>query len=335
MNERLTSLQAAYTRTLASYLAHPDEAALQAAYTLGRDALSGGLGLLDMATVHHRSLQEALAHAKDPQQSAQIVKMASSFLAESLAPFEITQRSAQESSLLLKQIVQFADVLSHELRTPLTSVLASAGMLKEITQPKAQSTEDKLLRGILGGAEALKARVDDLADLAASQNGALSIHPMQIHLSTLLKDLCQRLEPEVARLGAELLAEIPGTLPPIQADPKRVEQVVTNLVQNAAKFAADGKQVHVRALVKEKNIVIEVQDHGKGISPADQERLFRFYSRIDGQRRVPGLGIGLALSKQLIEAHGGKIWVESAPGKGSTFAFSLPIAGTAPAGRNL
>jgi signal transduction histidine kinase len=123
----------------------------------------------------------------------------------------------------------------------------------------------------------------------------------------------------------KLTTDLPDSIPLIHGDGQRLEQVMLNLLTNAAKFTPEGGNITVRVRKEETGVVVSVQDNGIGIAREAQDRLFKPYSRISSDRqRHPGLGLGLALSKQIVELHGGKIWVESDTGKGSTFFFSLP-----------
>ena len=118
---------------------------------------------------------------------------------------------------------------------------------------------------------------------------------------------------------------MPDSLPIIHGDGPRLEQVMLNLMTNAAKFTPAGGTITIRARQQDNGLVVDVQDNGIGIAREEQSRLFKPYSRLSSDRqRHPGLGLGLALSKQVVELHGGRIWVESEPGKGSTFSFFVP-----------
>lgn len=304
------------------------EATLARVYELGRRAVAEGLGPLEWAAIHHEAMMTVLPRTLTRGETTQKIKAATDFFLESLSPFEMTHRGYWEATAMVRQVVQSAAVLSHELRNPLTSVLASADMLREMLSLDPQSTPGKLLANILVGAEVLRARMDDLVDIAGFQSGQLSMHVVPVKVGALLRELFQRLEPVVARAGLRFHSVIRKNLPVIQADPRRLEQVVTNLVQNAIKYGSDGGRINIRARLIEKSVMVEVQDYGHGISPSDQSKLFQLYFRAEQDRKsITGLGIGLALCRQLIEAHGGKIWVESEIGKGSSFKFSLPVAG--------
>lgn len=314
-----------YAEALQDYLAGVGEAALNRGYELGRQAMALGVGVLEMAAIHHEAMMGLLLGADTSWERARRAEASSYFFVESLSAFEITHRGYQEASLKLRHALEFAAVLAHELKAPVTSIIVSAGMLQEALTPSGEDPVGKLLNNILAAARALKSRADDLTDAVGFQTNSLTIRIEHVDLAALLRGLSQRLEPEVAAAGMKLALDLPGLIPPVEADPDRLEQVVSNLVSNAVKFAQEGGRVDIRARAEDDRVVVEVQDHGKGISLADQQRLFQPRLRLERDRRTPGLGLGLALCRQLVEAHGGRIWVESEPGKGSTFGFSLPL----------
>jgi signal transduction histidine kinase len=141
-----------------------------------------------------------------------------------------------------------------------------------------------------------------------------------------------QISPLLHNKGQKLTTELPDSLPIIHGDGQRLEQVLLNLMNNATKFTPDGGKITVRVRKQDTGLVVEVQDDGIGIARDQQDRLFKPYSRLYADRqRHPGLGLGLALSKQVVELHGGKIWVESESGKGSTFFFFLPRRPATPA----
>jgi len=128
-----------------------------------------------------------------------------------------------------------------------------------------------------------------------------------------------------------IILDLPRTLPAIEADRSRLEQVLTNLLSNASKFSPEESTITVRARAERSELIVEVEDRGSGLSEEEQERIFKPYHRVEQDRqRFPGLSLGLAISKQIVEAHGGRIWVESQLGSGSKFSFSLPRKGQKP-----
>jgi len=152
----------------------------------------------------------------------------------------------------------------------------------------------------------------------------LQIQPLRI--KSLLQDIAWQIKPEIQRKFQHFALDLPDSLPIIEADASRLEQVFLNLLSNASKFTPEGENITLRARKRNSSLIIEVQDSGIGISKEDQTRLFQPYYRVESDRqRYPGLGLGLALSRQIVELHGGKIWVESELGKGSIFIISLPL----------
>jgi signal transduction histidine kinase len=144
-------------------------------------------------------------------------------------------------------------------------------------------------------------------------------------LRPLLQNIVAQMTPAAARQNQTMELEIQDDVPLVLADRDRIEQVVANLVGNAMKFTPRNGKIRVALRKRPNVVVVEVSDTGPGIAPQDQPNLFQPYYRIESDReRVPGLGLGLALCKRIIELHGGNIWVESQPGAGSTFVFSLP-----------
>ena len=123
--------------------------------------------------------------------------------------------------------------------------------------------------------------------------------------------------------------DIPEKSSEVNLDPSRFEQVIINLISNAAKFSSENGKIFLNIKVTDKSLNMEVKDEGIGITPEEQERLFQPYHRVEQDRqKFPGIGLGLAVSKQLVEAHGGKIWVESLPGQGSVFSLAIPLGNT-------
>jgi len=239
---------------------------------------------------------------------------------------EIELRKQVEDEM--KRRVEFTRALAHELKTPLTSVLASSDLLASELRDEPMQT---LARNIQQGASNLDGRIDELLDLAKGEVGMLQLKLETIDLAELLTETAEAMSPLASRRGQSLALSLPASLPPVRADATRLQQVVNNLLVNAFKFTPVGGSVKLTARPKNGDVVVEVKDSGRGISKEEQKWLFEPYRR---PQKEPsgGLGLGLALSKTLVELHGGRIWVKSSVGRGSTFGFSLPLeAGAAPA----
>jgi len=224
----------------------------------------------------------------------------------------------------LNRRVEFTRMLAHELKTPLSSILSSVEYLVE--EPRDERWLD-IIRTINAGASALRARMDELLDLAKGEVGILEVQTKPVDLLQMLREEAGNVAPIARSHGQSLQLELPPSLPLVQADLGRIRQVVANLLDNALKFTPKGGKIKLRAYSRDIHLVIEVQDTGPGISEADQSRLFEPYQRLAKDKgRVSGLGLGLALSKRLVELHGGQIWVRSYSGGGAVFGFSLPLA---------
>ena len=222
--------------------------------------------------------------------------------------------------------LRFIGTLSHELKTPLTSIIAAAGLLAEELEAKAEEPYQRLMQNIIHNANVLEVKLADLLEIVKTRSGKLHLQLEPLDIKSFLQGISWQITPVIQSKGQHLSLEVPNSLPLVQGDGQRLEQVVLHLITNANKFTPEGGSITLRTKKQDTELVIEVQDTGIGISREEQLRLFKPYSRLNADRqRHPGLGLGLALAKQVVELHGGKMWVESEVGKGSTFAFSLPL----------
>ncbi len=222
---------------------------------------------------------------------------------------------------------QFISILSHELRTPINAIMGFGSILDDEVAGALTEQQHQYLRKILLGAESLLYLVNDLLDMSRIQAGKFSLERYPMQLATLTSEVCERLSPLADQKNLELRSEVPGDLPEVVADAQRIGQVLLNLINNAIKFTPPGGTIRVRASVTGNSIRVEVVDTGIGISAQDLPRLFRPFTQLDmsSTRAAGGTGLGLSISKALVEAHGGKIGVESELGEGSTFWFTLPL----------
>jgi len=221
--------------------------------------------------------------------------------------------------------LRFIDTLSHELKTPLTSIIAAAGLLEEELQATADESHRKLMQTIIRNSNSLETRLTELLNIVKTGSGKLQLQFEPVDLKSLILGTCMQISPLMHNKGQKLNTDLPEFVPIIQADGQRLEQVLLNLMNNATKFTPEGGVITVRVKKQDSGLVVEVSDDGIGIPKDQQDRLFKPYSRVHADRQKhPGLGLGLALSKQIIELHGGKIWVDSDVGKGAVFSFFLP-----------
>jgi two-component system, OmpR family, aerobic respiration control sensor histidine kinase ArcB len=219
--------------------------------------------------------------------------------------------------------IEFTRALVHELKTPLTSILFSTELLAD--ELKEQPYKN-IAQNIRRGASNLNNRIDELLDLARVEIGSLKLRPKKIDPNRLLSNIAGDMEVLFNKYHQRLIMNIAAPLSEIIVDEERLHQIILNLLVNASKFTPEGGTITLASRITESTFFLEVKDTGIGISKKDQKRLFEPYQRHSTDReRFSGLGLGLALSKKLVELHGGKIWVESQLGTGSTFSFSMPI----------
>jgi len=230
---------------------------------------------------------------------------------------EILRRTDQLRAALLNAV-------SHDLRTPLATIMASAGSLRQQDVAWTDDERQSFAQAIEEEADHLNHLVSNLLDLSRIEGGSLKPQQSWQDLGTLIDDVVDRLKP-VSRQH-RLRIDVPATLPPIWFDPVEIGQVIYNLVENAAKYAPVSTEISVIAREDGDSVSVAVEDHGPGISPASLPHLFDpFYRAIDGRARPHGLGLGLAIVKGLVEAHGGRVWVENTAGGGARFTFTLPL----------
>ena len=220
----------------------------------------------------------------------------------------------------------FIDVLAHELRTPVTPILASTGMLKEMFDAQPDVLQKKLVDNIYVSTQTLARRLEELLDLARYSRGAFNIHVKLTDIHKFLEEVIARFQPTIDQRKQKLVVRIGENLPVSEVDSSRLEQVLINLLSNASKFSPECGTIILQVAASNGNLQVDITDEGIGIPFDEQARLFQPYHRVEQDRQqLPGLGLGLAVSRQIVDAHGGKIWVESQPDKGSTFSFSIPI----------
>ncbi|MBI4303212.1 MAG: PAS domain S-box protein [Chloroflexi bacterium] len=216
----------------------------------------------------------------------------------------------------------FIGMVSHELRTPLTVFMGAVKVAR--SQGLTVEEVQELLGEAEHSAESLAQILDNLIELSRYEARRLNLAVGRLDIAQVIK---AAVEKEESRLRSRRFAlDIAEGLPAVEADQVRVQQVVHNLVDNAAKYSPERTEIRISVKRDGDHLLIGVSDQGKGISPADKAKLFQSFERLaETSTTRPGLGLGLLLCRRLIEAHGGKIWVESEPGKGSTFWFTLPI----------
>jgi signal transduction histidine kinase len=222
----------------------------------------------------------------------------------------------------------FLYTVSHELKTPLTCIIAYAEFLRQddnAIEPEQRKTFSRIL---YDQANRLLELVNDIMDLSRLEGGAARLNLTPTCLNTIVDSSVQALETLAVRKGVNLAQELASELPSIPVDASKLRQVIVNLLNNAIKFTESGGTITIGTRAWDGNVIVEVSDSGIGIAARDLTRIFDLFARSDVavSRQYEGLGLGLHLVKRLVELHGGRVWVESTPGKGSRFSFSLPMA---------
>ena len=225
---------------------------------------------------------------------------------------------------------EFVAVVSHEIRTPLTSVKGAVELLSDDRYFKNNEQQTKLLTIAHANAERLLVLINNILDFSKLESASLPMSIERQRLEPVVHQAAHNLRTmmEEKRIHLEML--LSTELPDLMLDSNRIAQVLTNLLSNAIKFSQPSGRIEVSAEPWEGGVRIGVRDHGEGISPQNLPKLFRKFSQIDSSstRKAGGTGLGLVICKGIIEQHGGRIWVDSTPGEGSTFYFTLEAADT-------
>ena len=232
-------------------------------------------------------------------------------------------RQERESDISTR--AEYTRALVHELKTPLTAMIASAELLAEEERREPLAG---MARNVHRASLNLNARIDELMDLARGEVGLLQMNLKAAGPARLLQEVVADMKALADSKEQALVIELPPSFPAFMADATRFKQIVTNIIGNAFKYTPHGSRITIRAREDAGALLTEIEDNGPGIAPEDIPLVFQPYRRIrkDEKGYPSGLGIGLSLSKKLVELHHGRIWVKSQPGKGSTFSFLIPLA---------
>jgi signal transduction histidine kinase len=241
-----------------------------------------------------------------------------------------TYVTEREAAIRLRELDRskrrFLVNMSHELRTPLTNIIGfSRLMLKGISGPLTEQQQNDT-QIIFHNGQHLLGLINDLLDISHIEAGMMELEFREVNLTDLINSVMATASALVRDKEVELRQENAPNLPTLQADAARIRQVLLRLLTNAAKFTEQGS-ITVRTQLSDDYVLVSVRDTGVGIAPDDFDRIFQQFEQgnLENGRRPNGAGLGLALSKEFVEMHGGHIWVESKIGEGSTFTFSLPL----------
>jgi PAS domain S-box-containing protein len=229
---------------------------------------------------------------------------------------DITERKKAEH---LKD--EFIGLVSHELRTPLTVIGGS--LRTAMSEGVSEEDERELLQNAAEGVDSLAAILENMLELSRCQAGRLQLRIEMVSIAEAVKNVIEKLKRQ--GISRPFLLDIPGDLPPVKADPVRVERILFNLMENATKYSPEDTKIIVSSRTQDGFVITSVIDQGVGISQDDHSTIFEPFQQLGTpQHRAKGVGLGLVVCKRLAEAQGGWIEVESEVGKGSSFSFGLP-----------
>ncbi len=221
----------------------------------------------------------------------------------------------------------FVSIVSHEFRTPLTTITVGVEMLKEGMLGDLTPRGKEVLDAIGADCDRLSRLIDNLMELSRIESGTIYVEAEPTDVSDLVQEAVRPLKIQAEKQGIEVITDLPPELPPVAADFNKSVWVLANLVGNAMRYTDTGGTITVRVRQRGKRLFFSVQDTGSGIPKEHQDKIFRKYVQVSGQGRKGsgGVGLGLAIAKDIVMAHGGEIWVDSEVGKGTTFTFTFPV----------
>jgi signal transduction histidine kinase len=220
--------------------------------------------------------------------------------------------------------------MSHELRTPLNAIIGFSEVLLQRYFGEINAKQEEYLKDILGSGRHQLSLVNDILDLAKVEAGKLELERGPVRLSELVDASVLLVAERAARHSITLAVKVDPNADDFPADARKLKQILVNLLSNAVKYTPDGGRVNVFAERRDGEVWVSVRDTGVGIAPDDQERIFEEFQQTGIGRQTEGsTGLGLSLARRLVQLHGGRIWVESVVGAGSTFTFTLPVRAVA------
>src|SRR6478672_2921626 len=280
--------------------------------------------VLTVAQASRRLAEGDMSARVPPVRDDEIGDLARAFnsMADSLeASSDALAERSRELERSNRELEQFASVTSHDLQAPLATISMYAQLLEQ-RHAEDLNGGQQLVDGINAATVKARTLIRDLLEYSRAGRGELLNEPVEMR--DVLTEALEMLAGPIEQSGADVTVE---ELPVILGDPRKLRQVFLNLISNALKFAEGIPVVRVSAEVQGNTAIFAVTDNGIGMDPNQAERIFQPFARLHGEDDYPGTGIGLAVCERIIEQHGGRIWAQSTPGQGSTFRFTLPVAG--------
>ncbi|TMH08002.1 MAG: GAF domain-containing protein, partial [Betaproteobacteria bacterium] len=310
--------EASYQSRLKRMLVRLGYRSLLAVPLLREDHLLGGL------VVNRKSAGEF---------TPQVIDLLKTFATQSALAIQNARlfREIEEKSRQLETASRhksdFLANMSHELRTPLNAIIGFSEVLLERLFGELNDKQADYLNDIHSSGRHLLSLINDILDLSKVEAGRMELEPSSFELSEALSNAMTLVRERAQQHGIVMAQQLDAELGEIVADERKIKQILVNLLSNAVKFTPDGGRIDVRVSREGGNAVIAVHDTGIGIAPEDQAAVFEEFRQVgrDYTNKQEGTGLGLALTKKFVELHGGRIWLESEPGKGSTFTFTIPM----------
>jgi signal transduction histidine kinase len=242
------------------------------------------------------------------------------------ALFRTVQTQQRELEIANRAKSQFLANMSHELRTPMNAILGYTGLVLDGSYGAVPEKVRASLQRVERNGRHLLGLINEVLDLSKIEAGQLELDLVEYSLAEVIQSVVASVEGLAREKGLALSASVAPGLPRGRADERRIAQVLLNLVGNAIKFT-DAGEVELRAAADGERFTVAVRDTGPGIDPGNQDRIFEEFQQADASstRTKGGTGLGLAIARRIVELHGGRLWVESQPGSGSTFSFAIPI----------
>jgi len=246
---------------------------------------------------------------------------------ENVRLFNEIQDKSRQLEVANKHKSEFLANMSHELRTPLNAIIGFSEALLEKMFGEMNAKQEDYLKDIHSSGRHLLSLINDILDLSKVEAGRMELELSEFHLPSALQNAMTLVRERAQTHGITLKAQVDRGLGEIRADERKLKQILLNLLSNAVKFTPDGGRIEVDVRKNGKMVEVSVKDSGVGIAKEDQEAVFEEFRQVgrDYTSKHEGTGLGLALTRRFVELHGGKIWLKSAPGKGSTFTFTIPL----------
>jgi two-component system, NtrC family, sensor kinase len=245
---------------------------------------------------------------------------------ENVRLFKEIEDKSRQLEVASQHKSEFLANMSHELRTPLNAIIGFSEVLSERMFGELNEKQEEYLKDIYASGNHLLSLINDILDLSKIEAGRMELELTDFHLPTALDNALTLVRERAGRRSITLQTSIDEQLGEIRADERKIRQVVLNLLSNAIKFTPEGGRIEVAAVPRDRLVEVSVSDTGIGIAPEDQEAVFEEFRQVGtADKKAEGTGLGLTLCRKFIELHGGRIWVKSQVGAGSTFTFTIPV----------